>query len=317
MRDGIKHTGALAALGTLLLAAPAGAQYREYYVHGRVMDTQKKPIADVEIQIVDAATSRSYRMKTDAKGEFKFAGLPHARYEVTFSREGYASASDEWKFEAPQERMQRVEVPDVVLASEALVRESARVAGARAGVDETAEKIRRGDLDGAIASAREVLASSPEEPSALYYLGLSYERKKMYAEALAPLTRVTQLSPEFPAAWFELGICHGKLGQPEQALAAYERNLRLAPGNADGAYNAGLILFEQNRVGEALVRFEQGLAARPDDADLHEMAGRCDLHEARLEPALAHFEKARAATTDPGRLALLDKLIAQVKALAR
>jgi len=299
----------------LLLAVTALAQYREYYMRRRVVDAQKKPVTDMEIVVVDAATSRSYHMKTDAKGEFKFAGLPHATYKVTFSRDGYTSAGDEWKFEAPQERMQRVEVPDVVLASQAHVQEVARAAGARAGVEDTAEKIRKGDLDGAIASAREVLEKSPEEPSALYYLGLSYERKKMYAEALAPLTRVTELSPEFPAAWFELGICHGKLGEPEKALAAYDRNLQLAPVNADGAYNSGLILFEQNKVAEALVRFEQGLAARPDDSELHEMAGRCYLHEAKLDRALDHFERARTAATAPDRLALLDRLIAQVKAL--
>jgi len=76
-------------IATLALASTGLAQYREYYAYGRVLDAQKKPLPNVEISLLDASTSRRFHMKTDQKGEFKFAGLPHADYEVTFAREGY------------------------------------------------------------------------------------------------------------------------------------------------------------------------------------------------------------------------------------
>jgi len=304
-------------LATLLMASPAVAQYREYYVRGKVLDAQKKPLADVEITLVDSATSRRFHMKTDQKGEFKFAGLPHANYEVTFAREGYVTASDKWEFNAPQERMQRVEVPDVVLASQAQVQEVQRLQGAKTGVEEAAEKLRKGDLDGAISALEKVLEKSPQDPNALFYLGLGYVGKKMYAEAVVPLTRVTELSPAFPGAYFELGVCYGALGDPKQALASYDKNLQLDPGNAHGLYNSGLILFETNRVDEALVRFERGLAAKPDDADLLEMAGRCYIHDAKYQAGIERLEKARAATIDPAKVAFLEELIRNAKALVR
>jgi tetratricopeptide (TPR) repeat protein len=299
----------------LLLAAPVLAQYREYYVRGRVLDAQKKPLPDAEIHLVDPSTSRSYNMKTDEKGEFKFAGLPHAVYEVTYSCEGYVTATDEWQLGARQDRMKRVEIPDVVLASKAQVKEAQRLGAAKAAVEEAGEKIRAGDLDGAIATLEKVLEESPDDPNALYYLGLSYAGKKMYAEALGPLSRVTELSPRFPDAWFQVGVCHQALGHPDEALAAYDRNLELDPANAGSAYNSGLILFEQNRIEDALARFERGLASKPDDPELNEMAGRCYLHEAKYDPALDHLEKARRATTDPDKVAFLDDLIEQTKAL--
>jgi len=315
--DSVRRATPLAAvLGMVLVAAPALAQYREYYVRGRVVDARQKPIAGVQIRLVDVSTSRSFDMKTDEKGEFKFAGLPHAVYRVTFALEGYVTGSDEWRLDAPQDRMKRVEIADVVLASEAQAREVERLQSAHAGVEEAGESIRKGDLDGAISALQKVLETSPEDPNALFYLGLSYAGKKMHAEALAPLTRVTELSPAFPGAWFELGVCLGALGEPEKALAAYDRYLELDPANANGAYNSGLILFELNRIEEALVRFETGLAARPDDPELNEMAGRCHLHEARYDLAIARLEKARDATTDPEKRAFLENLIVQAKPLA-
>ena len=312
-----RRAGALAALGALLLAVPAFAQYREYYVHGRVLDTQKKPLADVQIEVVDPETSRTYHMKTDAKGEYKYAGLPHALYKVTYSHPGYVSVSDEWKFEAVQDRMQKVNVRDVYLQSQTMAREVQRLEDAKAGVKEAGEKIQKGDLDDAIAAVRKVLADSPDDPNALFYLGLAYAGKKQYSDAVDPLARVTQLTPEFAGAWFELGVCYRALDQPDKALAAYERDLSLDPQNADAAYNSGLILFEQNKIEEALSHFEKGLAVEPDDTELNDMAGRCYLHEGKIDVALQHLEKARATAADPEKTAFLDKLIEQAKAVKK
>lgn len=309
--------GAVAVLGTLLLVSSAGAQYREYYVHGRVLDAQKKPIPDVEISLLDAATSRRFRMKTDQKGEFKFAGLPHASYQVSFAREGYVAATDKWEFSAPQERMQRVEVPDVVLASQAQVQEVQRLEGAKAEVEDAQKKLRGGDLDGAIAALQKILEKSPQDANALFYLGLGYVGKKRYAEAVAPLSRVTELTPAFPSAYFELGVCYRALGDPTKALASYDKSLELDPDNTHSLYNSGLILFEANRVAEALARFEHGLATQPDDAELLEMAGRCYVHEGKLQAAVERLERARALATDPAKLAVLDELIRSSKALVR
>jgi tetratricopeptide (TPR) repeat protein len=307
----------LALLASFTLTQAALAQYREYYVRGRVVDPQKKPIPGVEIVLLDAATSRRFEMKTDGKGEFKFAGLPHATYQVTFTADGYVAATDKWDFSRSQERMQKVDVPDVVLQSQTQAAELQRLGAAKAGVEEAAEKIRKGDLDGALSALQKVLADSPQDPNALYYLGLAYGGKKMYAEAVAPLTKVTELTPTFPSAWFELGVCYRGLGQTEKSLAAYDKSLELEPDNADANYNSGLILFETNRIEEALARFERGLDARPADPDLLEMAGRCYLHEAKFDQAVASLEKARAATTDPRKAEFLDELIKSAKTVVR
>jgi len=313
-RRGIDTVGIAGVVAALVLSAPALAQYREYYIRGRVIDTQKQPIPDVEIQLLDKETSRSYHMKTGKDGAFKFAGLPHGVYEATFSKEGYPLTKVEWKFESPQESMKREDIPDVVLVSQEQKQRVELAKETESGTKEAAEKIRNGDFDGAIAQVKGLLGKNPKNTSALFFLGLSYVGKRMYPEAIDALTQVLELNPTFPGAQFELGVCYRKLHDQPKALAAFEKGLEVDPTNADAAYNAGLVLFEQNRIDDALARFQQGLDSKPQDPDLLEMAGRCYINQAKLDRALESLEKARAATTDADKGAFLDALIGKLRA---
>jgi Flp pilus assembly protein TadD len=304
-------------LVTLVLSAPALAQYREYYVRGKVLDTQKQPIAGVEIQLNDAATSRTFHMKTEKDGTFKFAGLPHGVYQATLTREGYPTTRVEWKFEAPQDTMQRVDIPEIVLASEVQVRKVEEIKATESGTKEAAEKIKQRDFDGAIPLLKGLLDKDPKNVSALFFLGLAYVGKEMYREGADALTQVTQLNPAFPGASFELGICYGKLGDKAKALEAYDKSLEQDATSADSAYNSGLILFETNRVDEALVRFEKVLALKPADVEALEMTGRCFINQGKFAAAVERLEKARAVTTDPVKIASLDEIVRKLRAQVR
>ena len=311
---GIERGVVAGAVSALVLSVTVLAQYREYYIRGKVLDTGRQPIPGVEIELRDVATSRSFHMTTGKDGAFKFAGLPHGIYEATLTKEGYPPTKVEWKFEAPQDTMQRVEIPDIVLASQEQVQKVAARKDAESGIKEAAEKIRQGDFDGAIPRLEGLLGKNPKDADALYFLGLSYAGKQMYREAIDALTKVTELSPKFAAAHFELGVCHQRLHDTPRALAAYEKGLEIDPSHADSAYNAGLILFDTNRIDDALARFEQGLVSKPRDPDLLEMAGRCYIHQAKLRRAVEFLEKARGVTPDAAKAAFLDELIAKLKA---
>ena len=297
----------------LILILPGSGQYREYYVFGKVLDTQKNPLEGVEITVRDILSNRSYTVKTKKDGEFKFAGLPHATYRVVFKKEGYAAKEDEWKFATPQDTMQKIEIPAVVLLSQAQAQEQAQVKEMEGVFKEVVEKIKQGDYDGALAFLKDVLAKNPKDSNALYLIGMSYARKQMYPEAIEALTQVTQLAPRFPPAYFELGVCYQQQNDLEKALEYYQKNLDLDPTNVEGVYNSGLILFGLNRVDEALARFEMALSLKPDDPAFLEMAGRCYIHRADFEKAVECLEKARAGYTDQEKVKFLDDLIAKLK----
>ncbi len=289
------------------------AQFREYYFFGRVLDTEKNPLQGVEIGLRDVATSRSYYVKTNKKGEFKFAGLPHGVYKVVVKKEGYATKEDEWRFETPQDTMQKTEIPDIVLVSQAQVQQQAVLKEMQGLVKDAADKIGQGDFDGAISLLKGVLEKDPKDVNALYLIGLSYARKKMYPEAVAALTQVNQASPKFAPAYFELAVCYQQQNDIDKALEYYQKTLELDPNNPDAAYNSGLILFGKNRMDEALALFEKALSLRPDDPAYLEMAGRCCINQANYQRAIEYLEKAKAGYADQERTKFLDDLISKLK----
>ena len=116
---------------------------------------------------------------------------------MTFAREGYVTAKDTWKLDAIQERMQKVDIPDVVLVSQAQAQHAEQLKEADAGAKKASEKIRAGDFDGAAALLQTVLAKDPTDANALFYLGLARVGKQQYREATESLARVTELQPAF------------------------------------------------------------------------------------------------------------------------
>ena len=256
----IRRRLALAAGLISALALTASAQYREYNISGRVVDSQKNPLAGVDITLRDQATSRSLVLKTKKDGSFKYVGLPHGLYQVVFRKEGFAEKTDEWKFEAPQDQMLKVEIPPVVMVSQDVLAEAEKMQKAAADVKAAAEKVTAGDYDGAVAALGPILEKNPKDSNALYILGLAYQKKARWPEADAAFLQVRELTPNFAAVHYQLGVCYQQTGEADKALASYARAMELDPANPDGAYNSGLILFGQSRAAEALALFEKALA---------------------------------------------------------
>jgi len=310
----IKLSGLLAAALALFQVLPASAQYREYYLYGKIIDTQKNPIEGVEINIRDEVTNLAFTEKTDKNGTYKFAGLPHGDYQVTISKEGFAIKKGEWKYEAPQDRMKRVEIPTLMLISQTQALEIERLKEVGTGIKESADKIRQGDLDGAVAQLKGILDKSPKDVNALFLIGMAYSKKQMFPEATGAFLQVAEITPTFAAAFHQLGVCYQQQDQPDMALEAYKKTLELDPANTDAFYNSGLILFKLSRVDEALERFERAVVLKPDDPAFLEMAGRCYINKADYAKAIEYLEKAKAGYNDPERTKFLDELIATLKA---
>jgi tetratricopeptide (TPR) repeat protein len=310
----VKLSGLLAAALALFQVLPVPAQYREYYLYGKVLDTQKNPIEGVAIDIRDEETNIIFSVKTDKDGKFKFPGLPHGVFQATYSKEGFAPQKAEWRFETPQDRIKRVEIPTRTLISQTQAAEVERLKEVGTGIKEAADKIRQGDLDGALGQLKGILDKNPKDVNALFLIGMAYSKKQMFPEATSAFLQVAEMAPTFAAAFHQLGVSYQQQDQPDKALEAYKKALDLDPANIDAFYNSGLILFKQSRVDEALVQFEKAVVLKPDDPAFLEMAGRCYINKADYAKAIEYLEKAKVGYNDPERSKFLDELIATLKA---
>jgi len=295
------------------LAATASAQYREYHLLGSVVGRDGRPIAGVEIRIRDQVSSRSYSTRTEKSGSFEFVGLPHGVFDATIRKEGYASRSDEWKFEEPQDRMQKVEVPQIVLLTEGQVEGIELDHELQEGVGKAAEKIRAGDFDGALDLLKEMIAKKPEDANALYLAGICYLRKQMAGEAMDAFKKVTAAKPDFAAGHLQLGLSYQKSGDPAGALASYGRVIEIEPQNVVALYNSGVLLDSENRSAEAITYFERAIDIKKDDPAVFETAAYCHLRLGNHAKALEYLERARDLTQDASKIEALDELISQLR----
>jgi tetratricopeptide (TPR) repeat protein len=297
----------------LFCGLPLSGQYREYYLSGQIQDIRNLPLEGVEINLFDTSNSISFSEKTNKEGKFKFVGLPHGIYQVTISKEGFESKKLEWKFEAPQDKMLKVEIPAILLASGLEIQQMEQNQQLKKDIEAATEKIRNQDYDGALDILKKALQSDAKNVNLLYLAGLSYAKKKMYAEAREMLAIVTTSTPDFTPAHFQLGVCLQQLGEKEKALEQYREVIRLDPKNLDNYFNAALILVEMNKTADALAYCSIILETRPDDPDVNEIAGQCQLQLGDYPKALALFEKAVAFSRDEDKKKIMNELIAELR----
>src|ERR1700742_976321 len=83
--------------GALGLASPAFAQSTGL-VKGKVVDGQKQPVEGAQVKIESKdGVSRKFTVKTNKKGEYIQVGLQPGMYEITASKDGVGTASQQSK----------------------------------------------------------------------------------------------------------------------------------------------------------------------------------------------------------------------------
>lgn len=116
------------------------------------------------------------------------------------------------------------------------------------------------DGRGATAEALTALKREPESPQALYVLGASYKKDRLYPEALATLDRLLKIDPRDPYTNIQIGQIHSASQQYAVAADYFRRALEAEPYNATAAYSLAQALIRSGKAPEGqqmLARFQQ------------------------------------------------------------
>ena len=116
---------------------------------------------------------------------------------------------------------------------------------------------RGGDLAGAVAIYRTLLAREPRNADALHYLGLASRQSGDLRGAETFLRRSLELQPERVNALCDLATLCAERQNFQEAVPLFRRALALDPNHTDALHNLGNTLRKVTRPHEALPLFER------------------------------------------------------------
>ena len=160
----------------------------------------------------------------------------------------------------------------------------------------------KGELETAIAEWKNALAMSPDEPMALYNLGLALSDSKRDEEALVPLRKAVELKPTDARTHTGLGMALLRTKHPDEALEQLQKAIELNPRDAKAQGALGSLLAERGQIQEAIPHFDTALELDPKDADTENNIAVALVRAGRAEAAIPYLEKALAADPDAPEL---------------
>ncbi len=155
----------------------------------------------------------------------------------------------------------------------------------------------RGDLSGAEAAYRQLLAMMPGQPVLLAHLALVRKAVGAFGEAEGLLRRAIAAAPNEAALHNNLGNVLRNLGRQADAEASYRKALALKPVYGEAAYNLGVTLEDLGRLDEALDAYRGALELGHAGAAARVRIGAIEMRQGMTDLALVDIDAAVA--TDP------------------
>jgi hypothetical protein len=188
---------ACAVLVTVALVSPAAAQTG--MVKGKIVDAKGLPVeaANVTIEFKDGI-ARTYKVKSNKKGEYTQIGLAPGNYKVTAEK-------DKVGIQAFEVRVRLGEPIDVNFklapgSAGPSKEELAKNAAVKKAFDDGVALSRSGDHDGALAKFGEAIAIMPTCFDCYYNLCYAQSQKKDWPKA-EEASRTIDLKPDYVREW--------------------------------------------------------------------------------------------------------------------
>lgn len=170
--------------------------------------------------------------------------------------------------------------------------------------------LKGGDVRGAIASCRALLAAFPKDNDVLSLLGMGYLRQGNFSEAEQYLSLALQSAPHDPTLLNALGTVRMKQEAYDEAIRFFLRTLEIQPVNGDALSNLATVFTVQQQPSKATPYLDRLTEVQPYSAPAHKRASDNRLALSDVDQAIQFGRRAvRLAPEDAqGRLSLADAL---------
>ena len=113
------------------------------------------------------------------------------------------------------------------------------------------------DADSAITFYERTLVLDPQRPDVLFKMVHIYRGREAHQQAVDTLKRLIEIAPETTEAHYLLALSYLSLKQPNDALPAFLETIRLSPDDVAAHYHAAILFEENGEIDNAILHYEK------------------------------------------------------------
>jgi len=256
-----------------VLTANATAQ-AGHSVGGIILDTSRRPLDNLQIELLDDVEATIKRTRTDGAGRYVFNGLSPGTFYIRVQTFGtsYVSQTLRISISSLSGTSSGRSYQDYSFVLKTADEGKSRGAPANLSpvfyqdVPEDARKIYDGaiekldtgkDVAGGLEELKRAIEIFPTFYLALERLGLEYVKHQKYDQALQVLQKAVEVNTKGHMSFYGLGVAQYNLKRTEESLDALKQAVSLAPSSANSQFWLGVVLFRSGRAAEAEEPFKR------------------------------------------------------------
>jgi tetratricopeptide (TPR) repeat protein len=236
-------------------------------IAGHVMDSSRRPLQDMWVELLDDVETRLARVKTDGGGRYIFSRLSPGNYQVRVLTSGTNFISQQARVElivvaavagsgrAYEEVSFTLKTPDedkspkkggggTVFSQNVPVEAQKLYEGAL-------EKLSLGGVDEGILGLKQAIDSFPNYYLALERLGMEYIKQNQHTQAQETLNKALKVNPKGHMSLHSLGVAQYNLKNIPGAIESLKSAVALSPTSVNSQFWLGIVLFRSGKTSEA------------------------------------------------------------------
>jgi tetratricopeptide (TPR) repeat protein len=163
-------------------------------------------------------------------------------------------------------------------------------------VAETIENAVQHHQDGHLRQAEQlyrlILHSNPDNPVALYSLGVIAHQSRKHEAAVKLISKAIANNPQIPQFHNTLGLVFEVLEKYEEAAAAYQQAVSVKPDYAEAYHNMAIALQSQSQYAAAFEKCKQAVSIKSDYAEAYNTMGFSLEKQQKYAEAIKYYKKA-------------------------
>ncbi|OHB77998.1 MAG: hypothetical protein A2Z25_11455 [Planctomycetes bacterium RBG_16_55_9] len=150
----------------------------------------------------------------------------------------------------------------------------------------------RGQFEQAMAAYQEAVSIEPDYAEAYHNMAIAFQSRGKYAAAVEKCRQAVSLQPDYAEAYNTMGFSLEKQNQLVEAAESYQRAIRLKPDYVEAYNHLGVVLNDLGRSAEAIECYRRALHIDPEYAEVYNNLGIALKEREQFAEAITSFEQA-------------------------